>query len=432
MTNQTSSFPSEKQSTLKQSFVGLQMLFVAFGALVLVPLITGLDSNTALLTAGVGTLLFQLCTGKQVPIFLASSFAFIAPIQYGVQTWGVATTMGGLASAGLVYLALSMLVKLRGTEALQRIFPPIVVGPVIIIIGMGLAPVAVDMSLGKNSAYAYNDAVLVSMVTLITTLSVAVFAKGLMKLIPIMFGITAGYILCLFLGLINFQPVIDAPWFSLPKLTAPEFNLEAILYMLPIAIAPAVEHVGGIMAISSVTGKDFLKKPGLHRTLLGDGLATAAASLVGGPPNTTYAEVTGAVMLTRNFNPNIMTWAAVWAIAISFCGKVGAFLSTIPTIVMGGIMMLVFGSIAVVGMSTLIRGKVDVTEARNLCIISVVMTFGIGNMFVDVGNVSLKGISLCAIVAIILNLVLPKAKNEVEESPFQRVKLSFSPFLLNL
>ena len=414
MTNQTSSFPSEKQSTLKQSFVGLQMLFVAFGALVLVPLITGLDSNTALLTAGVGTLLFQLCTGKQVPIFLASSFAFIAPIQYGVQTWGIATTMGGLASAGLVYLALSTLVKLRGTEALQRIFPPIVVGPVIIIIGMGLAPVAVDMSLGKNSAYAYNDAVLVSMVTLITTLSVAVFAKGLMKLIPIMFGITAGYILCLFLGLINFQPVIDAPWFSLPKLTAPEFNLEAILYMLPIAIAPVVEHVGGIMAISSVTGKDFLKKPGLHRTLLGDGLATAAASLVGGPPNTTYAEVTGAVMLTRNFNPNIMTWAAVWAIAISFCGKVGAFLSTIPTIVMGGIMMLVFGSIAVVGMSTLIRGKVDVTEARNLCIISVVMTFGIGNMFVDVGNISLKGISLCAIVAIILNLVLPKAKNEVE------------------
>ncbi len=413
MTHQNSSVV-ENQSKLKQSFVGLQMLFVAFGALVLVPLITGLDSNTALLTAGVGTLLFQLCTGKQVPIFLASSFAFIAPIQYGIQTWGIATTMGGLASAGLVYLALSILVKLRGTEALQRIFPPIVVGPVIIIIGMGLAPVAVDMSLGKNSAYAYNDAILVSMVTLLTTLSVAVFAKGLMKLIPIMFGITAGYILCLFLGLINFQPVIDAPWFSLPKLTAPEFNLEAILYMLPIAIAPAVEHVGGIMAISSVTGKDFLKKPGLHRTLLGDSLATAAASLVGGPPNTTYSEVTGAVMLTRNFNPNIMTWAAVWAIAISFCGKVGAFLSTIPTIVMGGIMMLVFGSIAVVGMSTLIRGKVDVTEARNLCIISVVMTFGIGNMFVDVGNVSLKGISLCAIVAIILNLVLPKAKNEVE------------------
>ena len=415
MSNQTTTAPVEVQSMGKQAFVGLQMLFVAFGALVLVPLITGLNSNTALLTAGIGTLLFQLCTGKQVPIFLASSFAFIAPIQYGVQTWGIPITMGGLACAGLVYFALSTLVKLRGSAALERIFPPVVVGPVIIIIGMGLAPVAVDMALGKNSAYSYEHSVLVSMITLVTTLSVAVFAKGIMKLIPIMFGIVAGYVVCLFLGLINFQPVLDAKWFELPELTKPEFNLEAILYMLPIAIAPAVEHVGGIMAISSVTGKDFLKKPGLHRTLLGDGVATAAASLVGGPPNTTYAEVTGAVMLTRNFNPNIMTWAAVWAIAISFCGKVGAFLSTIPTIVMGGIMMLVFGSIAVVGMSTLIKGKVDVTEPRNLCIISVVMTFGIGNMFVNVGDVvSLKGISLCAIVAIVLNLILPKAKNEVE------------------
>ena len=415
MSNQTTTAPVEVQSMGKQAFVGLQMLFVAFGALVLVPLITGLNSNTALLTAGIGTLLFQLCTGKQVPIFLASSFAFIAPIQYGVQTWGIPITMGGLACAGFVYFALSTLVKLRGSAALERIFPPVVVGPVIIIIGMGLAPVAVDMALGKNSAYSYEHSVLVSMITLVTTLSVAVFAKGMMKLIPIMFGIVAGYVVCLFLGLINFQPVLDAKWFELPELTKPEFNLGAILYMLPIAIAPAVEHVGGIMAISSVTGKDFLKKPGLHRTLLGDGVATAAASLVGGPPNTTYAEVTGAVMLTRNFNPNIMTWAAVWAIAISFCGKVGAFLSTIPTIVMGGIMMLVFGSIAVVGMSTLIKGKVDVTEPRNLCIISVVMTFGIGNMFVNVGDVvSLKGISLCAIVAIVLNLILPKAKNEVE------------------
>ena len=415
MSNQTTTAPVEVQSMGKQAFVGLQMLFVAFGALVLVPLITGLNSNTALLTAGIGTLLFLLCTGKQVPIFLASSFAFITPIQYGVQTWGIPTTMGGLACAGFVYFALSTLVKLRGSAALERIFPPVVVGPVIIIIGMGLAPVAVDMALGKNSAYSYEHSVLVSMITLVITLSVAVFAKGMMKLIPIMFGIVSGYVVCLFLGLINFQPVLDAKWFELPELTKPEFNLEAILYMLPIAIAPAVEHVGGIMAISSVTGKDFLKKPGLHRTLLGDGVATAAASLVGGPPNTTYAEVTGAVMLTRNFNPNIMTWAAVWAIAISFCGKVGAFLSTIPTIVMGGIMMLVFGSIAVVGMSTLIKGKVDVTEPRNLCIISVVMTFGIGNMFVNVGDVvSLKGISLCAIVAIVLNLILPKAKNEVE------------------
>lgn len=415
MTNQNQNTPVEVQGGIKQAFIGLQMLFVAFGALVLVPLITGLDANTALLTAGIGTLLFQLCTGKKVPIFLASSFAFIAPIQYGVATWGIPATMGGLAFAGLVYFALSLLVKLRGAGALQKIFPPVVVGPVIIIIGLGLAPVAVDMAIGKGSNYEYSDAVLVSMVTLLTTLAVAVFAKGIMKLIPIMFGIAVGYVLCLFMGLIDFTPVAKASWFSLPNLTTPEFKLEAILYLLPIAIAPAVEHVGGIMAISSVTGKDFLKNPGLHRTLLGDGIATSAASLLGGPPNTTYAEVTGAVMLTRNFNPNIMTWAAVWAIAISFCGKVGAFLSTIPTIVMGGIMMLVFGSIAVVGMSTLIRGKVDITESRNLCIISVIMTFGIGGMFVNLGEVSLKGISLCAVVAIILNLVLPAAKNQIED-----------------
>ena len=399
-------------STPKQAFVGLQMLFVAFGALVLVPLITGLDPNTALLTAGIGTLLFQLCTGRQVPIFLASSFAFIAPIQYGVQHWGIPSTMGGLACAGLVYVVLSALVKWRGAQIMDRIFPPVVVGPVIIIIGLGLAPVAVDMAVGKNMQIEQNLAILVSLVPLVTTVIVAVFAKGLMKLIPIMFGILVGYLLSLYLGLVDFTKVSEASWFAIPTLTTPQFNLEAILYLLPIAIAPAVEHVGGIMAISSVTGKNFLQKPGLHRTLLGDGIATSAASLLGGPPNTTYAEVTGAVMLTKNFNPKIMTWAACWAIAISFCGKVGAFLQTIPDVVMGGIMMLVFGSIAAVGMSTLIKAKVDMGEARNLVIVSVVMTFGIGGMFINLGEFSLKGISLCAIAAIIMNLILPKEKGQ--------------------
>lgn len=401
MTNQTISTP-------KQVFVGLQMLFVAFGALVLMPLITGLDPNTALLTAGIGTLLFQLCTKGQVPIFLASSFAFIAPIQYGIQQWGIPTTMGGLVFTGFVYFALSALVKWKGANILEKLFPPVVVGPVIIIIGLGLAPTAVDMALGKGTTIEPNTALLISMATLITTLIVAVFAKGLMKLVPIMFGIVVGYILSLVFGIIDFSPVTNAAWFSLPKLTTPEFKLEAILYLLPIALAPAVEHVGGIMAISSVTGKDFMTEPGLHRTLLGDGVATSAAAFLGGPPNTTYAEVTGAVMLTKNFNPRVMTFAAIWAIAISFCGKVGAFLQTIPGVVMGGIMMLVFGSIAAVGMSTLIRAKVDMGEARNLCIVSVVMTFGIGGMLINVGEFSLKGISLCAIAAIIMNLLLPK------------------------
>ncbi|QLB41362.1 uracil permease [Mannheimia pernigra] len=407
MTNQINSTP-------KQAFVGLQMLFVAFGALVLMPLITGLDPNTALLTAGIGTLLFQLCTKGQVPIFLASSFAFIAPIQYGVQQWGIPVTMGGLVFTGLVYFLLSTLVKLKGTKILEKLFPPVVVGPVIIIIGLGLAPVAVDMALAKGTQIDPNIALIISMATLVATLIVAVFAKGMMKLVPIMFGILVGYLLSLIYGIIDFTKVIEAEWFSLPTITTPEFKLEAILYLLPIALAPAVEHVGGIMAISSVTGKDFMNKPGLHRTLLGDGIATSTAAFLGGPPNTTYAEVTGAVMLTKNFNPRVMTWAACWAIAISFCGKVGAFLQTIPGVVMGGIMMLVFGSIAAVGMSTLIRAKVDMGQARNLCIVSVVMTFGIGGMFINVGEFSLKGISLCAIAAIIMNLVLPKEKTELE------------------
>lgn len=400
---------TENMSTPKQAFIGMQMLCVAFGALVLVPLITGLNPNTALLTAGVGTLIFQLCTKGQVPVFLASSFAFIAPLQYGIQTWGIPVTMGAMMCSGLVYFALSALVKLRGVEILQKLFPPIVIGPVIIIIGLGLAPVAVDMATGKSANVAYDKAIVVSMVTLLTTLVVAVFAKGLLRLVPIMFGLAAGYILSIFMGLVDFQPVYDAKWFQLPQISTPEFKLEAILYLLPIALAPAVEHVGDVMSISSVTGKNFMQKPGLHRTLLGDGLASSAAAALGGPPNTTYSEVTGAVMLTKNFNPRIMTWAACWAIAFSFCGKIGAFLLTIPTFVMGGIMMLLFGSVAVVGMNTLTKSKVDLTEARNLCIASVVLTFGIGGMLFNIGEFSIKGISLCAIMAIVLNLVLPKA-----------------------
>lgn len=407
---------TENFSTPKQAFVGLQMLFVAFGALVLVPLITGLDPNVALLTAGVGTLLFQIVTKRQVPVFLASSFAFIAPIQFGVQQWGIPVTMGALLCSGFVYFALSALVKAKGVNILHQYFPPIVIGPVIMVIGLGLAPVAVDMATGKSANIEYNTAIIVSMVTLLTTLIVAVFAKGLLKLVPILAGLTVGYILSIFMGLVDFNKIVEAPWFSLPNVSAPQFQLDAILYILPIALAPAVEHLGDVMAISQVAGKDFMKKPGLHRTLLGDGLATSAAAALGGPPNTTYSEVTGAVMLTKNFNPKIMTWAACWAIVFSFCGKIGAFLSTIPTVVMGGIMMLLFGAVAMVGINTLTKANVDLSHPRNLCIGSVVMTFGIGGMLINIGEFSLKGISLCAIVAIVLNIILPKEPVEKPSS----------------
>ncbi|MBR0572667.1 MULTISPECIES: uracil-xanthine permease family protein [Pasteurellaceae] len=402
---------SENMSPSKQAFMGLQMLFVAFGALVLVPLLTGLNPNTALLTAGIGTLLFQVITKRQVPIFLASSFAFIAPIQYGVQTWGIPVTLGALACSGLVYVVLSSFVKLRGNDILMKLFPPVVVGPIIIIIGLSLAPVAVNMATGKATGTDYNTSIIISMTTLLVTLIVSVFAKGILRLVPILCAITVGYILSIFMGIIDFTKIIEAPWFSLPQITTPEFKLEAILYMLPIAIAPAIEHIGDMMAISQVTGKDFLKKPGLNRTLLGDGVATITASFLGGPPNTTYSEVTGAVMLTKNFNPKIMTWAAVFAILMAFVGKIGAFLQTIPAVVMGGIMMLVFGAIAVVGINSLIKNNVDLNQPRNLCIVSVVLTFGIGGMLIDVGFFAIKGIALCSVIAILMNLLLPKEEN---------------------
>ncbi|GGB58625.1 uracil-xanthine permease family protein [Shewanella inventionis] len=399
---------------------GAQMLFVAFGALVLMPLLTGLDTSVALFTAGFGTLLFQLVTKRQVPIFLASSFAFIAPILYGVQTWGIPATMGGLMAAGVVYMLLGLSVKLRGTGFIHRLLPPVVVGPVIMIIGLGLAPVAVNMALGKSGdgslvIVEQNTALMISLAALITTVLVAVFAKGLVRLMPILAGILVGYGASLAFGIVDFTPVTQAAWLAMPNFVAPEFNWHAILFMIPVAIAPAVEHIGDILAISNVTGKDYLKKPGLHRTLTGDGIATIAASALGGPPNTTYSEVTGAVTLTKSFDPRIMTWTAITAITLAFVGKLGALMQTIPVPVMGGIMCLLFGSIAAVGLNTLIRHQVDLSEPRNLSIVGVTLVFGIGGMAFGIGSFSLTGISLCGIVAIIMNLILPATKQHHHE-----------------
>ncbi|WP_375751051.1 uracil-xanthine permease family protein [Vibrio sp. HN007] len=391
---------------------GAQMLFVAFGALVLVPLLTGLDPNVALFGAGVGTLLFQFITRRSVPIFLASSFAFIAPIMYGVQTWGIGGTMGGLMAAGAVYVALGAVIKAKGVAIIHKLLPPVVVGPVIIVIGLGLAPVAVNMALGKTGDGAVqlidgDLALWISCASLLTTIAISVFAKGFLKLLPIVGGIAVGYTMSLFMGIVDFTPVAQASWLAMPNFTMPEFNINAILFMIPVAIAPAVEHVGDMLAISQVTGKDYLKKPGLHRTITGDGVATMAASLVGAPPNTTYSEVTGAVMLTKAFNPVIMTWAAVTAIVLALVAKLGAILQTIPVPVMGGIMILLFGSIATVGLNTLIKNNVDLHKARNLAIVAVTLVFGIGGMAFGIGEFSLQGVSLCGIVAIVLNLILP-------------------------
>lgn len=402
---------------MKNAILGAQMLFVAFGALVLVPLLTGLDPNVALFGAGVGTLLFQLITRRSVPIFLASSFAFIAPIMYGTKAFGIAATMGGLVVAGFVYVVLGAIIKVKGVGFIHKLLPPVVVGPVIMVIGLGLAPSAVHMAMGKTGDGGTqlidgNIAIWISLASLLTTIIINVFAKGFFRLVPICGGILVGYALSLYFGVVDFTPVKNAAWFAIPNFTYPEFNINAILFMIPVAIAPAVEHVGDIIAISNVTGKDYLKKPGLHRTITGDGVATMVATFLGAPPNTTYSEVTGAVTLTRAFNPVIMTWAAITSIVLALVGKLGALLQTIPVPVMGGIMMLLFGSIATVGLNSLIKHNVDLHQSRNLVIVAVTLVFGIGGMAFGIGDFSLQGVSLCGIVAILLNLLLPKDLGE--------------------
>lgn len=405
----------------RSALAGSQMLFVAFGALVLMPLLTGMDPSVALFTAGIGTLIFQFTTQRQVPVFLASSFAFIAPIMYSNQTWGLPATLGGLMVAGLMYILLSLLVRLRGPGFIQRLLPPVVVGPVIMVIGLGLASVAVNMAMGKTGDGSaqlvdYPLAVIIALASLSTTIAVAVFARGLFRLVPILAGVLVGYSLSWLLGIVDFSAVGKAQWLAVPAFVSPEFKLAAILFMIPVAIAPAIEHIGDVLAIGSVTGKDYIRKPGLQRTLLGDGLATTAAAALGGPPNTTYSEVTGAVMLTRNFNPHVMIWAACFAIGLAFIDKFGAVLLSMPVPVMGGILCLLFGSIAVVGMNTLVRHQVDLSEARNLCIVSVTLVFGIGGLLIGNQSFSLQGISLCGVVAILLNLILPQSMADKPET----------------
>lgn len=398
--------------TWRTALSGAQILFVAFGATVLVPLLTGLNPSLALLGAGVGTLIFQICTKRQVPIYLGSSFAFIAPVIYSVQTWGMPATLGALASASFFYYVAAALVKWRGVGLIHRLLPPVVIGPVVMVIGLGLAQVAVGMASGKaggQQVVPYDTALAVATIALAATMLTAIRARGLLKLVPILVGVAVGYGAAFFFGIVDFTKVHEAAWLAVPQFGSPEFNLAAILFMIPVAIAPIVEHVGGILAVGSVVGKDYTQSPGLHRTLLGDGLAVNVVGLFGGPPVTTYGEVTGAVMLTRNYNPVIMTWAAGFAILMAFVGKFGALLQTIPMPVMGGIMVLLFGSIAGIGLKTLMDARTDLMNPRNLCIVSVTLVTGIGGLGVTIGSFSLQGISLCGVLAVLLNLILPQA-----------------------
>ena len=408
---------SDYKLRLRDFPVGAQMLFVAFGALVLVPLLTGLNPNVALFCAGVGTLIYQVLTKFRIPIFLGSSFAFIAPIMYCVKTYGVPATLGALACVGFAYMLAALVIKWRGVGFLLKLLPTIVTGPVIMVIGLILAPVGVYMAMGKTGdgaavLYPQTMAMGVSLFSLAVTVLVAIRGRGLLRLVPILCGIGAGYTASLFLGMVDFTPVAAAPWFAMPSFVGPEFNLDAVLVIVPVAIAPIIEHFGGVIAIGQVTGRNYLENPGVHRSLMGDGVATLLAGCLGGPPLTTYAEVTGAVSLIKIYNPALMTWAAVTAVCLAFVGKLGALLQTIPTPVMGGIMLLLFGAIMVVGLNSLVREGADLMEPRNMAIVALIIVFGMGKMAFSFGGIHLEGIGLAGVVGVVLNAVLPRSPKD--------------------
>ena len=386
---------------VQKTIVGVQFLFVAFGATVLVPLLVGMDPSVALFTAGVGTLIFHLVTKGKVPIFLGSSFAFIAPIIKATELYGLPGTLSGLVAVGAVYGIMSALVRFRGVGFISRLFPPVVVGPVIMLIGLSLASTGVNMA---------KENWLLAIISLLTTIVVSLFGKGLLRLIPIFSGIVVGYIAATIMGLVDFQPVADASWLALPAFVRPEFSWEAIIFMIPVAIAPVIEHIGDVYAINEVAGKDFVKDPGLHRTMLGDGLACMVSAFIGGPPVTTYSEVTGAISLTKIADPAVIRIAAITGILFSVLGKVSAILKTIPSAVLGGIMLLLFGTIASVGINSLIKNKIDMGDTRNLVIASLILTLGIGGAELTFGDFTIGGIGLAALVGVILNLIIPKSK----------------------
>ncbi len=389
-----------------KTIVGVQFLFVAFGATVLVPLLVGMDPSIALFTAGVGTLVFHLITKGIVPIFLGSSFAFIAPIIKATELYGLPGTLSALVAVGVVYFIMSTLVKWQGVKVIKRLFPPVVIGPVIMLIGLSLSSTGVNMA---------SEDWLLAIVSLITAILISMYAKGLLKLIPIFGGIVVGYAVALLLNKVDFTPIIDAPWFSLPKFVTPEFSWQAILFMAPVAIAPIIEHVGDVYVVNEVAGKDFVKDPGLHRTMFGDGLACSIAGFIGGPPVTTYSEVTGAMILTKVTDPVVFRIAAVTGILFSMIGKISAFLKTIPSAVLGGIMLLLFGMIAAAGVNNMITNKTDMGNTRNLIIVSLILTTGIGGAVLSVGDFTFAGIGLSAVVGVVLNLILPKQKVEKEQ-----------------
>lgn len=404
----------KEQGLLKTVLLGIQHVLAMFGATVLVPALTGLNPSVALLSAGIGTLLFHLVTKRKVPVFLGSSFAFIASIQAVLQGDPVNTpkVMGGVIVAGGLYLVLSGIVKLFGVQKVRSFFPPVVTGPIIIVIGLSLAPGVISGNIMEDTAGGQLwQRLLIAGIVVLTMLLVGVFAKGFFKLVPILFGIIVGYIAAACFQLVDFSLVMETGWLLRPSdfYFPPVFDLTSVLIIAPVALVTFIEHIGDITTNSAVVGQDFLTDPGLHRTLLGDGVATIAAGLLGGPPNTTYGENTGVLAVTKNYNPFNIRIAACVAILMGLIGKFGALIRTIPAPVMGGVSIILFGMIASVGIRILGENKVDLSDNRNLFITAVLLVVGT-TVSLPIGTVTVSGLSIAAVLGVLLNKILPEKK----------------------
>ncbi|MDR2343204.1 MAG: NCS2 family nucleobase:cation symporter [Spirochaetaceae bacterium] len=415
--------PQERPDLRHWIPLSFQHVFAMFGATILVPLLTGLSPSAALFSAGTGTLIYILLTGAQVPAFLGSSFAFIPPLISISSAYGMPYALGGAFAAGIFYCVAAGIIKIAGTRWLDRALPPVVIGSVIVVIGLNLAPTAMSMAM-NDAGGNYSLAMLsIAFVTLGVTVAANIFLKGFFSTIPILIGLVSGYVFTLVMGrffsaydIIDFQGVKDAVWFAPPQFAAPKFNFVAVLTFIIVSLATICEHLGDMLVTSKVVGCDFYKSPGLHRTLSGDGLATAWASLWGGPPNTTYGENIGVMAITRVYSVAVIGGAALIAIILSFFQKFSALIRTIPTPVMGGISMLLFGIIASSGLRTIVESGVDYKDKRNLTISSVIFVIGIGGgrLAFSVGGgvqFQLAGVALATLVGIILNFVFPQTKN---------------------
>lgn len=407
--------------------LSLQHLFAMFGATILVPYLVGLSPAIALISSGLGTLAFLMITKWQVPAYLGSSFAFITPVIAAKASGGPGGAMIGSFLAGLVYGIVALVISKAGHRWIMNLLPPIVVGPVIIVIGLALAGTAVGMAMnnpaGEYSLLHFS----VALVTLAATIIFSIYLKGILSIIPILAGIVVGYIYALLVGIVDFQPVLDAKWFEMPEFIIPfvsyevKFTWDLALLMVPVAIVTLSEHIGHQLVLSKVVGRDYIKKPGLHRSILGDGMATMISALIGGPPKTTYGENIGVLAITRVYSVHVVAGAAILAIIFGFVGKITALISTIPTPVMGGVSILLFGIIASSGLRMLVDSKIDFGDKRNLVISSVILVIGIGGAFIKVSEqFQIQGMALAAICGLLLNLILP-GRETVKDDLFEEV-----------